>query len=197
MVDGHVLVLNRSWVAINISTVRRAVTLLYQGVARAVHPIDYSLYDFENWCELSKAGQEGRYIHTPSISIRVPEVILLSVFNGFFRNEVRFSRRNIFERDKNSCQYCLKRFAKADLTIDHVVPQSKGGRDIWENLVLACVKCNVKKANRTPEEAGMPLKKRPVKPSWLPQLRSGVPSGEFTSWQRFVDAAYWDAELRG
>lgn len=197
MVDGHVLVLNRSWVAINISTVRRAVTLLYQGVARAVHPIDYSLYDFENWCELSKAGQEGRYIHTPSISIRVPEVILLSAFNGFFRNEVRFSRRNIFERDKNSCQYCLKRFAKADLTIDHVVPQSKGGRDTWENLVLACVKCNVKKANRTPLEAGMPLKRQPVKPSWLPQLSSRVPPGEFTSWQRFVDAAYWDAELRG
>lgn len=196
MVDGHVLVLNKSWVAVNVSTVRRALSLLYQGAARAVHPSDYALYDFEDWCELSQARGEGRYIHTPAISIRVPEVILLRGFNGFFRREIRFSRRNIFERDKNTCQYCGKRFAKSDLTIDHVIPQSKGGLDTWENLVLACVKCNVHKGNRTPAQAGMSLRHRPVKPSWLPQLGSRVPASEMTSWQRFVDTAYWDAELR-
>lgn len=195
MVNGQVLVLNRSWVAVNISTVRRALAMLYQDVARAVHPEDYSLYDFDNWCELSQAKEDGRFIRTPTRRIRVPEVILLSAFNGFFRNEVRFSRRNIFERDKNTCQYCGKRFAKAELTIDHVVPQSKGGQDSWENLVLACVRCNVKKGNRSPEIAGMPLRQKPVKPAWLPQLGSRIPTGEFNSWQRFIDTAYWDAEL--
>lgn len=196
MVDGQVLVLNKSWVAVNVASVRRAVSLLYQDLARAVHPEDYSLYDFENWCELSQMRTDGRFIHTPTIRIRVPDVILLNSFNGFFRQEVRFSRRNIFERDKNRCQYCGKRLARPDLTIDHVIPQSKGGRDTWENLVLACVPCNVRKGNRTPHEANMPLVRKPIKPSWLPTLGRRIPNSQITSWQRFVDAAYWDAELR-
>ena len=196
MVDGHVLVLNRSWVAVNVATVRRAMSLLYQGMARAVHPADYSLYDFDDWCELSERYRDGRFIHTPAISIRVPDVILLKGFNGFFRQEVRFSRRNIFERDKHTCQYCAKRMPKVDLTLDHVVPRSKGGRDTWDNLVLACVKCNVRKGDRTPEEARMPLVRRPGKPSWLPRFGSRIPTHEITSWQRFVDAAYWDVELK-
>ncbi|MBI5095544.1 MAG: HNH endonuclease [Candidatus Hydrogenedentes bacterium] len=196
MLDAKVLVLNRSWVAVHITPVRRAITLLYQGLARAVHPENYALYDFENWCALSKARPDGRYIQTPALSIRVPEVILLTVFNGFVRKEVRFSRRNIFERDKNVCQYCARRFPKPDLTIDHVVPQSRGGRDTWDNLVLACVSCNVRKANRTPDEAHMPLIRRPVKPNWMPQLGSRIPSDQIITWQKFVDTAYWDAELR-
>ena len=196
MIDGQVLVLNKSWVAVNVASVRRALTLLYQGAARAVHPTDYSLYDFDDWCELSAMREDGRYLHTATLAIRVPEVVLLSSFNGFFRQEVRFSRRNIFERDKNQCQYCGKTFAKPDLTLDHVIPRSKGGRDAWENLVLACMKCNVRKANRTPHQANMPLLKRPVKPQWLPRLGRRLPASEMSSWQRFVDAAYWDVELK-
>ena len=196
MLDGHVLVLNRSWVAVNVAPVRRAISMLYQGLARAVHPLDYSLYDFEDWCELSRLQNSGRVIHTQTMSLRVPEVIILNVFNGFFRQEVRFSRRNIFERDRNTCQYCAKKMTKSDLTIDHVVPRSKGGRDTWENLVLACVKCNVRKGNRTPSDAHMPLVRNPVKPSWLPTLGSRLPADKFSSWQRFVDSAYWDAELK-
>ena len=196
MANGHVLVLNKSWVAVNVASVRRAMTLLYQGAARAVHPTDYTLYDFTNWCELSQAKLDGRYLHTPTMTIRVPDVILLNGFNGFFRQDVRFSRRNIFERDKNTCQYCHEIFSKSDLTIDHVVPRSKGGGDSWENLVLACVRCNVHKANRTPDEAGMPLRRKPIKPSWLPKLGSRIPNEELWTWQRFVDAAYWDVELK-
>ncbi len=196
MLEGSVLVLNKSWVAIHISTVRRALALLYQDLARAVHPTDYSLYDFEDWCELSQANDRGRFVHTPSFRIRVPEVIVLKVFNGFVRHEVRFSRRNIFERDNNRCQYCGRRLPKSELTIDHVVPQSRGGGDTWTNLVLACVGCNVRKANRTPAEAGMPLIKEPVKPNWLPRLGARIPSNQIISWQRFVDTAYWDVELR-
>lgn len=196
MIDGQVLVLNKSWVAVNVSSVRRAVSLLYQGLARAVHPEDYSLYDFEDWCELSKLKAEGRFICTPSVKVRIPEVILLNAYNGFFRKEVRFSRRNIFERDKNTCQYCGQRLAKTELTIDHVVPRSKGGLDRWTNLVLACVKCNVKKGDRTPGVAGMPLIRKPVKPYWLPALGTRMPTNHNSGWQRFLDSAYWDAELR-
>jgi len=194
--DAQVLVLNKSWVAVHIASARRALALLYQGFARAVHPSDYSLYDFEDWCELSQAVDGGRYIHTVSFRVRVPEVILLKTFNGFIRQEVRFSRRNIFERDKNTCQYCGRRMPRSEITIDHVVPRSRGGVDSWDNLVLACVECNVRKSNRTPEEAKMPLIRRPVKPSWLPQLGMRIPTSQITSWQRFVDMAYWDVELR-
>lgn len=196
MVQGHVLVLNKSWVVVNVASVRRAMGLLYQDLARAVHPEDYSLYDFDDWCELSKFEKTGRMIMTPSAEIRVPEVILLNAFNGFFRREVRFSRRNIFERDKQTCQYCGVKLSKSDLTIDHVVPQSKGGTDSWDNLVLACVKCNVRKANRTPEQANMPLLRKPVKPNWLPTLGTKIPDRGCNSWQKFIDTAYWDSELR-
>lgn len=195
-VNGQVLVLNKSWVAVHIAPVRRALTLLYQDLARAVHPVDYSLYSFDDWCELSQAANDGRYIHTVSFRIRIPEVILLNAFNGFIQQEVRFSRRNIFERDKNACQYCGARMTRAEATVDHVIPRSRGGRDTWDNLVLACMECNIRKSNRTPEEARMPLLRRPVKPAWMPQLGIRIPTGQIDSWQRFVDAAYWDAELR-
>ena len=196
MLNAQVLVLNRSWVAVQIATARRAISLLYQGLARAVHPSDYSLYDFDHWCELSDAFGAGRFVQTARLRVRIPEVILLKTFNGFVRNEIRFSRRNIFERDKNTCQYCGKRLPKSELTLDHVIPRSRGGYDCWENLVLACVACNVRKANRTPDEAAMPLIRLPVKPTWLPQLGSRVPTHQLVGWQRFVDAAYWDVELQ-
>lgn len=196
MIEGYVLVLNRSWVAVHIASVRRAFTLLYQGAARAVHPADFTLYDFDDWCELSRQQNNGRFLHTPTMRIRVPEIILLRVFNGFVRREVRFSRRNIFERDKNTCQYCGKRLPKPDLTLDHVIPQSRGGRDTWENLVLACVNCNIKKSNRTPREANMLPLRKPAKPEWLPTLGMRIPTTQIQTWQRFVDMAYWDVELR-
>ncbi len=191
VLDSHVLILNRSWVAVNISTVRRAVGLIYQGHARAVHPSDYSLYDFDDWCSLSDDETSSRFLNTPSSSIRVPEVILLKFFNRFVHREVRFSRRNIFERDRNVCQYCGKNFSKVHITIDHVIPRSRGGRDTWENLVVACARCNVTKGSRTPKEAKMPLLRKPAKPSWLPPLGSRVPNSSIVSWKRFVDTARW------
>lgn len=198
MLDAQVLVLNKSWVAVHVAPARRALCLLYQGQAQAVHPEDYSLYDFQSWCELSQAREafpEGRYVHTTSLSIRVPEVIMLSFYNGFIRREVPFTRRNIFARDKNQCQYCGKRFAKPELTIDHVLPRSRGGRDTWANLVLACTRCNVRKGNRTPDEAGMPLLRTPGVPRWLPRLGMRIPRDELMTWQRFIDTSYWDTEL--
>ena len=193
---GQVLVLNKSWVAIHIASARRALALLYQGLARAVHPTDYALYDFEDWCDMSQSARDGLFVHSVTYRIRIPEVILLKGFNEFIRHEVRFSRRNIFERDKNTCQYCGRRMPRQEITVDHVIPRSRGGVDSWTNLVLACVECNVKKANRTPEEARMPLLRKPVKPAWLPQLGMRVPHHKLDSWQRFLDTAYWDSELK-
>lgn len=195
MLEGNVLVLNRSWAAVHIASVRRAFTLLYIGAARAVHPYEYSLHNFEDWVELSQNGLGGRYVHTPTTRIRVPEVILLSVFNGFIHHEVRFSRQSIFERDRNTCQYCGRHFPRSQLTIDHVLPQSRGGGDTWENLVLACLQCNVKKGNRTPDEADMPLLRHPHKPAWMPHFGTRVPQDQLMVWRKFVDTSLWSVPM--
>jgi len=195
MLDGHVLVLNKSWVAVHVASARRALGLVYLGAARAVHPHDYSLYDFERWLVLSQDGLGGRYVYTPSFRVRIPEVVLLASFNGFIHHEARFSRHSIFERDNSTCMYCGKHFPRSQLTIDHVFPQSRGGADTWENLVLACLACNVRKGNRTPEEAGMPLIHRPTKPSWLPHFGARVPEDQLNVWRKFVDVAHWAPPL--
>lgn len=191
MLNAHVLVLNRSWVAIHIAPARRALNLLYLGLARAVHPAEYSLHGFEDWVELWQKEEDGRYVHTPRLRIRIPEVILLNHFNGFVLQERRFSRHSVFERDKNVCQYCGKSFGRSQLTIDHVIPQSRGGEDTWENLVVACTRCNVRKGSRTPQEAGMKLIRQPEAPPWLPRFGRRIPNDELDVWQQFVDTRSW------
>ncbi len=195
MLNESVLILNRSWIAIQVANARRAVNLLYQGYAKVVSPEDFSTYDFDSWRQMSVAADDY-CIHTVSYKIMVPEVIVLTFFNGVHRRDIKFSRRNIFERDKNTCQYCGWRFKKWELTLDHVVPRSSGGRSTWENLVLACVPCNVRKGNRLPEGAGMPLIRKPRKPRWIPYSGESLASTRKQSWQKFVDAAYWDVELK-
>ena len=195
MLNDSVLVLNRSWIAIQVASGRRAISLLYQGYAKVVSPEDFSTYNFDDWKELSREA-DTYCIHTVNFKIMVPEVIVLTYFNGVFRRDIKFSRRNIFERDKNTCQYCGKKFKKWEFTLDHIVPRSRGGRSTWENLVLACVPCNVKKGDQLPDEVGMPLIRKPRKPRWIPYSGESFASVRKQSWQRFVDAAYWDVELK-
>lgn len=200
MIQRDVLVLNRSWVAINTTTVKRAMILLFQGHASVVNPDDYTLYDFSSWCELSQQRERfegGEFIVTPSRRILLPTIILLKVYNGFVFRQVRLCRKNIFERDRCQCQYCGKILPKHELTIDHVIPRSRGGEDTWENLVLACLPCNLKKGNRTPEEAQMSLLRKPVAPRWLPRLGTRLKKDQLSSWQKFVDFAYWNTEIGG
>ncbi|HYF52158.1 MAG TPA: HNH endonuclease [Planctomycetota bacterium] len=196
VLSDKVLVLNRSWVAVNVATVRRALTLVYQDVARIVAPEDYSTYDFEGWIEASQAAKSGKRIVSANFSFVVPEVIVLSTFNGRFSKEVRFSRRNIFERDENTCQYCSKKFDRSELTLDHVVPRSRGGTSTWTNIVLACIKCNMRKGDRLLSEINMKLLKKPVKPEWA--TRVGVKLGRIykPAWERFMEEAYWNVELK-
>jgi 5-methylcytosine-specific restriction endonuclease McrA len=195
MLSSNVLVLNRSWIAVHIADVRRALSLVYRDLAKVVAPDTYATYDFESWKEISQAA-DSNYICTVNFKIRVPEIIVLNVFNNFYHKDVRFSRRNIFERDRNCCQYCGKKFSRADLTIDHVVPRSRGGKDSWENVVLACVKCNVQKGDRLPQEAGLKLIRPPTRPQWVPYLGVKLGAMNMKSWEKFVSMAYWDVELR-
>ena len=193
-----VLVLNSLYQAVQVTGVQRAFRLFYAGRARAVAP-DFNSYDFENWCDLP-LGLEGAdssmpLIRTPTRTIRIPTVIQLIHFSKLPNCEVRFNRRNIFIRDRNRCQYCGKVKPQRELNLDHVVPQSRGGKSTWENVVCACIPCNTKKGNRTPLEASMRLIRQPKKPAGHPLLRARWMGECPAEWRTFLDEAYWNVEL--
>ena len=108
-----------------------------------------------------------REVRAENYALKVPAVVRLLRYVGFRKRDVKFSRQNIYARDKHRCQYCGIRLKPKDLTCDHVIPRSRGGGTVWNNIVTCCRPCNRKKGGRTPEEAGFQLIKKPRKPSWL------------------------------
>lgn len=186
------LVLNRNWQPVNIASVARALVMVWNDSARIVDPESYQLFGWEEWSELEP--DNDRFIQAVSQRIRVPEVVTLSDFDRVPSTTVTFSRRNIFKRDRYTCQYCGKQPAPDQLTIDHVVPRSHGGESSWENCVLACVNCNHFKADRTPDQAGMKLRKVAIRPEWNPCYSQH--SIRMDSWSKFISEAYWNTELR-
>jgi 5-methylcytosine-specific restriction endonuclease McrA len=191
--DRSVLVLNSLYQAVQITGVRRAFQLFCGGRARALSG-DFVSYSFENWCALPiEPGHD--VIRTPTRHIRVPPVIQLVYYDRLPRREVRFTRRNVFYRDKNRCQYCRRLFLQRDLNLDHVMPISRGGGSGWDNVVTACIPCNSRKGDRTPAEAGMRLMRRPKKPAGHPVLRANWLRSFREEWKAFLDEAYWNVEL--
>ena len=186
------LVLNRSWQPVGVASVSRSLVLLWNDNARVVDPQDYQLYTWSDWSQLIPRENEP-FIQAVRMRLRVPEVIALTRYDRIPTNAVTFSRRNIYKRDRNTCQYCGAQPGTKELTLDHVIPRSQGGVSNWENCVLACVACNQRKADRTPEQAAMPLHTKPVRPSWRPLY--AFRAVRITSWTRFVSEAYWNVEL--
>jgi len=176
--DASVLVLNKLFMAIHIISVRRAFCLLAKDLAEVVTLEDgqFATYNFETWREVSEfrarnfREEEDDWVRTSNSEIQVPRVIRLTSYEKLPKHTVKFNRRNIFARDNNQCQYCGKRFALADLSLDHIVPRSQGGESSWENVVCACIDCNVRKGGRTPRQAHMSLIRKPEKPKRSPLL---------------------------
>jgi 5-methylcytosine-specific restriction endonuclease McrA len=168
------LVLSQSYEPVNIVSWKQAITLLFLGKAEVVEEYD-------------------RNIKTTSIVIKIPAVVrLLSMFRRH-KKPVKFSRINIYGRDKYTCQYCGIKSSLGELTYDHVVPRSRGGKTTWTNIVTCCGGCNRRKANRTPEQAGMRLLRAPVQLTAMPVLvvavsRESVPD----AWRDYL---YWTGEL--
>jgi 5-methylcytosine-specific restriction endonuclease McrA len=193
-VNSAVLVLNRYYQPVHVTSVKRAFSLLYQGVAKAIDA-QYRLYEFDDWAALS-ATQDC--ITTINRTIRVPRVLVLSAYDHLPRGRVRFSRLNIYARDADTCQYCGKSLPRTELNLDHVLPRCEGGKTTWENVVCSCVPCNLKKGGRTPEQAGMKLLKKPVRPRWTPLFRGATRKVTYREWLPFLhlaDASYWNVEL--
>ena len=137
-----VLVLNASYEPINVCAARRAIVLVLKGVAMAEE-------------------ENGHFLHAARVAIRVPSVIRLLEYRRIPHQTRALSRKNILLRDHSCCQYCGKQFSPSELTLDHVLPRSRGGDSTWDNLVACCKRCNHRKGNRTPEESGMHLLRRP------------------------------------
>ena len=197
ILSNNVLVLNRLWQAVNICSVKRAFMLLYQGHAQVVEADSgsFQTMTFDQWYSFSRGYEGEDVVSTVSFKIRVPKVILLLFFDRMPKKEVKFTRHNIFERDKNTCQYCGKVFDRSELNLDHVVPRDRGGPTSWENIVCSCIACNTRKSNRTPFEAGMNLVRKPKRPKWRPFVQVNFTLHRHDSWRHFVDLAYWNVEL--
>jgi len=137
-----VLVLNASYEPINVCAARRAIVLVLKGVAITE--------------EIN-----GHFLHSARLAMRVPSVIRLLEYRRIPHQTRALSRKNILLRDRNTCQYCSKVLSSTELTLDHVIPRSRGGSSTWENLVACCHQCNHKKGNHLPLEAGMKLMREP------------------------------------
>ena len=135
-------------------------------------------------------------VRTVSFEIRVPKIIRLLVYDRMPRTEVRFNRRNIFARDENRCQYCGKRFTSSELSLDHVLPRSRGGKATWKNIVCACTACNSRKGGRTPVQAGMRLVRPASEPRHNPVIKLAIGRDRYQTWKTFLNDAYWTVELK-
>ena len=198
ILNQHVLVLNRLWQAVNVCTARRALTLLFQGQAQAVLGCSdgsFRTYDFGEWHDFSQQEPHPESVRTVSFRIRVPRVILLLVYDHMPKKEVKFTRHNIFERDKNTCQYCGRSLPREQLNLDHVIPRHYGGRTTWENIVCSCIRCNTRKSSRLPHEAGLRLVRKPARPKWRPVISLVLGNQHREMWKDFLDLAYWNVEL--
>jgi 5-methylcytosine-specific restriction endonuclease McrA len=201
--NSQVLVLNRHYMALRVVDARRAFSLLYRRLAEVVHVEDgqYLGYDFDGWRELSELRRQFEpdqhdWVRTVCFHLAVPRIVRLVVYDRLPKQEVKFNRRNIFARDRGRCQYCGKRFSTNELSLDHIIPRSQGGASNWQNVVLACVKCNVRKGGRTPAEAGMRLIAAPRQPRRSPTLQFRLSDSKYASWRQFLEHAYWNVELK-
>jgi len=200
--SANVLVLNRHWMAVHVCTARRAFSLLFRELAEVISVEDgqYNAYDFDSWAALSSYRDQFPtdydWVKTVRMHVAVPKIIRLFGYDRLPKQTVKLNRRNIYARDQNMCQFCGEKFPTSELTLDHVVPRRLGGGSAWDNLVCACVDCNSKKGGRTPEQAHMPLIRKPVRPKRNPVINLRLGQDKYACWQNFLDNAYWSVELK-
>lgn len=170
----QVLLLNVTYEPLKIINWKKAVTLLCLGKVEVIE-------------------EYHREVRSVSFAFKLPSVVRLLKLIKRPRSPIKFSRQNIYARDRNTCQYCGCRYPSEDLTYDHVLPKSRGGKTVWGNIVTCCVNCNRRKGGRTPEEASMKLVRKPTRPSWVPALRITI--GFHRVPETWRDYLYWTVEL--
>ncbi len=202
VLNERVLVLNRGYAAIRVISVREAFVLLFREVAEviSVNQGRYEVFDIGSWLEVAELQRmyergDHDWIQCARQHVAAPRIIRIHSTTRQPDYHVKLNRRNLFARDGHRCQYCGDRFATSDLSIDHVVPQSRGGDNTWENLVCACVSCNSRKGSRKPEQAGMSLIREPRRPRRCPDRALRLGRRQYEAWKVFLNEAYWTVEL--
>ena len=201
--QASVLVLNRLYMAIHVVNVRRAFGLLFRERAEVIHLEEgprerttFANYSFQSWREVSQLRAEWKqphedWIRTVSFEVQVPRVIRLLSFDRLPKQKLHLNRRGILARDEHVCQFCGRQFPACQLSLDHVIPRSRGGGTSWENVVCACVRCNVKKGGRTPKDARMKLVRRPARPKRNPLLILKLSNPKYESWRIWLNGVHW------
>ena len=220
--NSNVLVLNSNWIPVNIVPVLEAVSKVFKKRAKFLDTETYATFDFPewvvNWDDAIKAAkiESDKVISSARYDFLMPEIIICTEYGGFgYKNTTRkpkFSRTNIYRRDRNQCQLCGKKFPTEELSLDHITPKSKGGLMSWLNIVLACTSCNNKKGNKTLQEAKMKLVRKPFVPtvddlkrSPMERLMNKVGRNPPKTWEAFLgkttfdktmSTMYWSVELK-
>jgi len=185
---NSVLVLNKNWQAVGIKNPADTFAMLMTDTATGldIRGLDYMVpLRWKDWIQLPVEDDDD-FVQTINQKIKIPKVIILSKFDKVPRKRPRFSQKNIWIRDNYTCQYTGKKLKPGEGNIDHVVPRSKGGPTDWSNCVLACKKINAKKANATPEEAGLRLLKKPEPPKELPVYHYITNRHGIKEWEIFL-----------
>ncbi len=189
--------------AVHVIGVRRAFALLCRELAEVVHYDEgkFAVYTFETWRERSAAHRRFRlphedWIRAVNFEIQVPRVIRLLSYDRLPKQSLHLNRRNVLARDGHLCQYCGRHYPIHQLSLDHVIPRSRGGMTTWENIVCACLTCNVRKGGRTPHEAKMTLVRRPIKPKRNPLLALKLDNPKYESWRTWLDGVAWEIGAR-
>ena len=202
--NDQVLVLNKGYQPVDVICVKDAISSTYKESAQIIDS-DYSRYTWEDWYELFSVplndnfDEDFKYVTDKSLKVRVPEVIILNDYKTPAQRDVKLTRRHLYIRDRGRCQYTGKKLSTREATLDHIMPRSRGGKNTWENLVLCDPRVNRQKDNKTPQEAGLKLLRKPFKPKWHPMYNAYLKSRP-ESWYNFVkkedwEVCYWDVEL--
>jgi len=160
-----VLVLNQNYEPLSVCTARRAVVLVFLGKAEII------------------ANLDGSVLHSVAATFPVPSIVRLALYVKRPQKRVVLTRRNIIKRDGHRCQYCGQ--SRTAMTVDHIVPRNRGGTESWENLVCACIRCNNKKGNRLPDEAGMVLRRKPRRPNHITYIQRFIGLGDHR-WKQYL-----------
>jgi len=207
VINTPTLVLNKSLNAICVEPFKKTLNKVFRSRAKFIDDETYRHLSWEEWFDLFSVPIDDdedygyKWINANKFKVRLPEVVVLSEYNKIPHTRVRLTRRNLLIRDGYRCQYTGKKVTSKTGTIDHMFPKCRGGKTEWSNVVISTFDVNVKKGNRTPEEAGLKLHKKPGEPRWHP-LYAYADKYKPESWKKFVDTnkwneiGYWDVELQ-
>jgi len=181
-------VLNRNWQAIHVKSPAEALSMMYTDNATGLDILgedNMVPYRWKDWINLTK-DETSDYVSTVRGEIKIPKVIVLCKFDRVPLKRPKFSLGAVWNRDEGICQYTGKKLSKNEGNVDHIMPRSRGGKTTWDNCVLTHKEVNAKKADRTPEEAGLKLIKKPLAPKYMPSSHYIKNKHNIKEWELFL-----------